>query len=256
MSYPNYYYSPHIYPRHEKQSLLKGSASMAVAEGSYVERLGDDKKGDLYMRSFLINSRPNARNWSVDPQTIRDNVLSIVGKPVLLDHDHPVWDTHKSADANISEQSKKAIGKVEKVFYDPNTDSYFADSKIIDPDAKSYIRKFSDKRVPLSVSPQLVYDSRTEQPNYYKKWDFTHLAILDNNKGAYGPQAVVIGTCNGDGPTCHKKLQQQALAAASASASAAASGYVLQRDTSSKDNALIGSMVWAPKNGKRPRRLA
>jgi hypothetical protein len=62
MSY--YYYSPHIYPRYEKQSLLKSSATNAVAEGSYVERLGENK-GDLYIRSFLITaSRPNARGWA------------------------------------------------------------------------------------------------------------------------------------------------------------------------------------------------
>jgi hypothetical protein len=46
------------------------------------------------------------------------------------------------------------------------------------------------------------------------------LAILDNNKGAYGPQAVVIGTCNGDGPTCRDKLQASAVASASSIISA------------------------------------
>jgi hypothetical protein len=199
-------YSKHCYSPAYKDSLLNGAAATAMAQGSYPyaysERLDSGNNGskDLWIRSFLINTKYNARGWAVDPSTILQNVYSIVGKPLVLDEnpitgkaDHPRWDTHKSAEANLLEQGKKAIGVVEKVFYDKETDSYYADSRVTDPHAREYIRQFHGKKVPIHVSPQLVYDSKTEQPNYYKNWQFVHLAVVD--KPAYGPQAQAIGAC-------------------------------------------------------------
>ena len=92
---------------------------------------------------------------------------------------------------------------------------------ITDPGVKAYIRSFSQKEIPVAVSPQLVYNSRTEQPNYYIDWAFTHLAIVE--RGAYGGDARVIGACDGDRESCHKKLQSIAtVLAASSSPSATA----------------------------------
>jgi hypothetical protein len=136
---------------------------------------------------------------------------------------------------------------VKKVWYDKESDSYYADSLVTDPKAKEYINRFQDSKIPIATSPQILYNQNQELPNYYKNWEFSHLAIVD--RGAYGNQAQVIGTCKGDGETCTKKLQQQAATIAAASASAM--GYEIKRDTSSADAFLAGCMSASPSKGKR-----
>jgi hypothetical protein len=74
---------------------LKESARIAIAEGSYSQRLKTDKNGDVYIRSFLISDKVNDRNWSIEPN---QNILSILGKPLIryrdpitLRVDHVPW---------------------------------------------------------------------------------------------------------------------------------------------------------------------
>lgn len=93
-------------------------------------------------------------------------------------------------------QSRDAVGIVKKVFYDKETDSYYADSIVTDPKAKEFINSFHDKKIPIPVSPQIVYDPNKNLPNWYDSWPFSHLAVVD--KAAYGPQAAIIGACDGN----------------------------------------------------------
>jgi hypothetical protein len=256
-------YSSSGYEPYNSQTttMLQEAHRSGVANASSVheiERIGTDRNtGDLWIRSFLINSRVNTRGWSVDPETLPRNVLSIIGKPLVLDRgidgsiNHPIWDSHKSAEANFRAQRNKAIGVAERVFYDKETDSYYADSRITDRKVRDYINSFTDRKLPIPVSPQLVYDSTKEHPNYYKNYEFTHLAIVD--KGAYGPEARVLASCNGDyTQTCRNKLQQARnnnTAAASASA-----GYEhLRNIPSCYGTPPISSQL---NKGKAPRRLA
>jgi hypothetical protein len=188
-------------------------SGMAEASAPSITRLGEDKNGDLWIRSLLINDKVNARGWSVDRLTLPKNVYSIVGRPLVLGtnpitrkNDHPGWDTLKPADANFKEQEKYKIDTVEKVFYDKNTDSYYCDSKISNRPARNFLNSFIDIDIPIAVSPQIVFDPAKEQNTDYKNWIFTHLAVVD--KAAY-PDAKVIGACTGDyGTTCGQRLQQ------------------------------------------------
>jgi hypothetical protein len=277
-----------------RNAVAEASATASPSPQLYSERLGTDSHGDLYIRSFLINSRPNSRGWAVSPDTLRQNVLSIVGKPLVLNDDlqHPQWRSEYPAEANYLAQQRKAIGVVEKVFYNAENDSYYADSKVTDPKAKEYINSFNvgrngkNAKIPIPVSPQLIYNSKTEAPNYYKNWFFSHLAIVD--KGAYGPDARIINSCSGDKQTCSQVLAQSvasasgvsipeaasipAAAAVSAITSAAQSAYATpQPATSVVANAsaefkLRTKMpsygyngpfaIRAPANGKKPGRIA
>src|SRR5919198_1889280 len=189
-----------------------------IAESSapplYVERLGQDSNGDMWVRSFLINTKRNERGWSVNPRTIRKNVLSIVGKPLILYRDpqsgkidHHPWDIKRTAEANIKSQEQYAVGRAERVFYDDKTDSYYADAKVTDPQAKAYIKSFSDMKIPLPVSPQLTWlQDGINKDNYYTNWDFTHLAIVE--KAAYGPDAKILHSCNGQYEKCQQKFEE------------------------------------------------
>jgi hypothetical protein len=220
------YYGYDLYNNHTLpmvQEIHRGAVAQASLSSPTptIERLGTDKKtGDLWIRSFLLNTRLNKRGWMVDPNTIRDKVLSIIGKNVVIDRDpisglvdHPEWDSRRSAEANYKAQSRKAIGTVERVFYDKETDSYYADSKIHDRKIRDYINSLSDKHIPIPVSPQLVYDARKEQPNFYSDYELTHLALV--HKGAYGPQAKISHVCSGTYDTCNKQFQNTAVASAS-----------------------------------------
>jgi hypothetical protein len=261
----------------ETESLLKQTAyrtlsestiPVASAEASSVstERLGSDSSG-LWIRSFLIKPGTyNSRGWAIDRSTALQNVYSIVGKPLVLSRDpktgradHPVWNEKFSAEANVRAQSSDAIGVVKRVYYNEDDDSYYADSLVTDKAAIDYLNGFANKKLPIPVSPQLVYNPNKNLPNYYSNWEFSHLAVVD--KAAYGPSAAIVGACEGNEETCHKKLQRAAVitAAASASASASASaipGYELQRDCSSADAFLAGSKIYAPANGKIRGRIA
>jgi hypothetical protein len=275
MSYYTYYSKKQDNPVETEQLLKQASyraLSLAAAEGSlaspeqlYTERLGTDSSG-LWLRSFLIKPGVrNSRGWGIDSSTALQNVYSIVGKPLVLHKDktsgrldHPEWNHHYSAEANIKNQAQDAIGEVKRVYYDKDTDAYYADSLVTDKTAINYLNGFADKKLPIPVSPQIVFDETKNEKDWYKSWQFSHLAIVQAS--AYPSHlSRVIETCNGDTETCHKKLAKAtAVAAASASASASVAsglGYELQRDTSSANAFLAGSKIWAPANGKIRGRL-
>jgi hypothetical protein len=232
----SYYYdnSKHNIVRARLNSASQSVVGVAEASSElYSEFLGEDANNDMWIRSFLITaSRPNSRGWSVSPETVKSRVLSILHKPVTLFRnalskkvDHAPWSSYKSADANYSEQAKYSVGTVERVLYSKENDSYYCDSKITNPQAKEYIKSFHDKRIPLPVSPQVVYNPKTELPNYYKDYDFTHLAIVE--KGAYGPDAKVLHVCEGNGQACKKELSAVVAASASEAASASAKASII-----------------------------
>ena len=221
--------SLHYYYPETAKSLTREAASSAAANGSFAENLGTDQKGDLWLKSFLISTDINKRGWSVSADTIHENVKSIIGKPLVMARnrltgriDHPVWDTRKSAEANYESQNASAIGTVEDYQYDPRTNTYYAISRTTVPAVRDELLSKANaygknNKLPLAVSPQILYSASKERPNYYKNWEFSHLAIADANLAAYGPQAVGVETCNGDKQTCSQKLQEVTAAAAASS---------------------------------------
>lgn len=263
--------SQHCYCSRSKEDLLNKAVRTAVANGSYhndeyyaAERLDSDGK-DLYIRSFLIAPGVyNKRGWAISPDTARQNAYSAVGKPLVLYQnpqtgtpDHPMYNTRKSAEANFVEQSKYKIGTIEKVFYNPNDGAYYADSKISDPHAREYIKKFKGNKLPIYVSPQILWsEDGINKSNYYTNWDVQHLAIV--GRSAYDPaQAQVIGLCHGDGKTCHEKLQLEVVKPANPSPGAVAAACASASYGSDYTfNWRYGFSMTVPANGKPSRRLA
>jgi uncharacterized protein DUF2213 len=257
----------------ETESLLKLTVNRAISEtvvapaeasAPSIEKLGSNSEG-LWIRSYLLTpGKYNSRGWAVDRSTALQNIQSVFGKPLILYRDpisgkadHPKYNERYSAQANAQNQAQHAIGVVKRVYYNEDDDSYYADSLITDAKAKEYINSFHDKKLPIPVSPQIVYNPKLNLPNYYRNWELSHLAVVD--KAAYGPSAAVIGTCDGPESHCAKELAKANTIAAAASASASAfaiPGYELQRDTSSVGAYLAHSMVWKPQTGKLPGRIA
>jgi hypothetical protein len=101
----------------EIETSLKEVAQASIAEGSYAERLGSDKNGDLWIRRFLINHQKNARSWSIDKNTSMQKVKNAFNKPITIFRDalskkvdHPPWNPLKSQSANFADQEKYKIG--------------------------------------------------------------------------------------------------------------------------------------------------
>jgi hypothetical protein len=156
--------------------------------------------------------------------------------------------------------------------YVKNTGNYYVDAKITDRKARDYINLFSGKHIDLPVSPQLVYDPRTEPPKYYTNWEFTHLAIVD--RAGYGGDAKVLRTCTGDTEKSREELQQAVAVPAVSSSpwSSSSSSSPLLAAAASSSSAVADASAYnnkrrrfpgceyflqpAPANGKRPGRLA
>jgi hypothetical protein len=82
---------------------------------------------------------------------------------------------------------------------------------VTDPQAKAYIKSFTDKKIPLPVSPQVLWpNNNLNRPDFYSNWDFTHLAIV--HSGAYGPNAKILSSCEGEYQTCSKQFENTAVA--------------------------------------------
>jgi hypothetical protein len=65
-----------------------------------------------------------------------------------------------NAKENIEAQERK------KVLRGQQTANYYVDVKVTDKAAKEYIKSFADKKIPLPVSPQLVYPrARADNPD-------------------------------------------------------------------------------------------
>src|SRR5215472_14778558 len=158
----------------------------------------------VHVRAFLINSKQNARGWRVNATTLVKNVLSFIKRPLILKRyadgriDHREWDSSLSASDNFRDQERNAIGHIDRVLYDKDTESYYADINITNPAADNWIRAYNGSKVPIAVSPQIIYDRRKEMPTDIKEWFGSHLAIV--GAGAYGPQAVATNLCEGDCP--------------------------------------------------------
>ena len=120
-----------------KEHLLPAMASASTSTSLHpVERL-DKNDGSTYIRTFLLNTKRNKIGWAVDPETIHKNVLSIIGKPLVIDIDpiskrldHPHWNSHRSAEASRKSQDAKRVGTVERVFYDTKNDDYYGDIRV------------------------------------------------------------------------------------------------------------------------------
>jgi hypothetical protein len=246
------------------QSFKYASAdASAYSSANFPVKLGKDSNGDVWLRSFLINSKKNAAGWSVDPETIHQNVKSIEGRPfVLYRHpvsqkiSHPVWSETKSAQANDEEHQKYALGYCGKPFQSENG-NFYVDVKVVDPLAKEFFEMHAanGSKLDLAVSPQILRSAKEKEGGPYRDWKFQHLAVVEKNGGAYGPQvAKVLGSCSGNYTSCGKKLETVA-------ASASAEAFETAAASASTAAAMATRLNWCsglpktPANGKPRGRL-
>jgi hypothetical protein len=126
--------------------------------------------------------------------------------------EHP-WNLLHSSEANIKSQEQFSVGRCERVYFDNDkTGNFYVDAKITNPQAKAYIKSFTDRKMPMFVSPQIIHNSQEGQP--FKEWSFTHLAIVSSP--AYNrDDAKILHACNGTYDSCSKQFENIAVASAS-----------------------------------------
>jgi hypothetical protein len=221
-AYDYYDNRPALLAERAEKSSVAPTYYYGVAEASMeIERLGTDSSG-TWIRTFLINHEKNKRGWKIDRSTSFERAKTAIGKPLVINEDpisgridHPQYQSLKSVEANERNHARYEVATIKKVFYNPNNDSYYADSVVTHPRFRDYINSHMSKNISIPVSPQILYNPAEEEPNHYKNWTLSHLAVVD--QAAYGPVAKAIGTCNGSEQKCSRELQAAAVASASLS---------------------------------------
>ena len=190
----------------------------------------EDKKGKLFLKTFLVNSDLNLAKWRIHPDYIPKHVEKFVGRPFILTQErgHPLEFERAKIDWNnindsigglLQAQEKYRIGTIRKVEAVKNFKNQASASErqsssvwaayveITDPNAA---QAFKSGHIPRYVSPAVFRLNQTESPETTTDFEPLHLAAVDIP--AYGyQQAGIRGSCEGDIVSC-----SNALAAASA----------------------------------------
>ena len=158
----------------EKQS--KGADKSEVIE----------QDGKLFLRAFLLDSSVNLNGWGVSKDTLKRNLQTYIGKPLVVQEDfgHPQSED-PNYDHQLQYQESFRIGNINAIV--ENNGIYSAIIEVTDPQAKDAFRLGN---LPLYVSPQLFHDGiQTEPEDNMINWRGTHLAIVD--QPAFGEQRTV-----------------------------------------------------------------
>lgn len=161
------------------------------------------ENGDLFIRTFLIDSETNSNDWQVSAASIPKNIESFVGMPFVLyekfqDYfDHPIQG--KTLAEIIQHQQRFAIGDIVKVV--KNGSKWDAVIKITDEKAKEALLNHD---IPFYVSPTIVHDP--SEKDVHNIWAGLQLAVV--SEPAYGlKKAQITGLCEGQTQQCMVALK-------------------------------------------------
>lgn len=187
----------------------------------------EDKKGKLFVKTFLIDSSINRAKWRIEKDYIPKHIDKFVGRPYILTPDryHPSYDgivaNYDDIQGTIGHllqaQEKYRIGTIRKVEQLSSADdssvsqasspTWAAYVEITDPTA---IAAFKAGHIPAYVSPAILRLNKNEPVEVTTDYEPLHLAAVDYP--AYGVhKATVKGSCEGDLIVCSKQLAQAAV---------------------------------------------
>lgn len=182
----------------------------------------EDKKGKLFLKTFLIDDSINRAKWRIEKDYIPKHIEKFVGRPFILTRErlHPTEFDSVRADYNdvqgtigrlLQAQEKYRIGTIRKVEPVANSSVSQASSstwaayvEITDPTA---ITAFRAGYIPKYVSPSIFRLNKNESPEVTTDYEPLHLAAVDYP--AYGVhKAGIKGSCEGDLVKCSNQLAQ------------------------------------------------
>lgn len=160
--------------------------------------------GRLYLKAFLLDSSVNINEWGVTPSSLKKNINTFIGKPLVLteDYSHPVPSNADSLDHWLSYQEDYRIGTIVDVV--PKDSAYYALIEITDQDAKKAIEGGA---VPNYVSPAIAQTMDGSPAEAMQSWTGVHLAIVDEPAFTV-KKAMITASCGGDSASCLLQLRK------------------------------------------------
>ena len=198
----------------EKNPDLDESAAFAicneaVGKVSAVSKTGEvatfTDNGRLYLKAFLLDSSVNINEWGVTPASLKRNINTFIGKPLVLteDYSHPVPKNADSLNHWLSYQEDYRIGTIVDVV--PKDSAYYALIEVTDPDAKKAIEQGG--AIPNYVSPAIAQTLDGSPAEAMKEWTGVHLAIVDEPAFTV-KKATITASCGGDSAQCLLQLRK------------------------------------------------
>jgi hypothetical protein len=168
----------------------------------------------FFLESFLISDKQNLNDWQVTAEANQKDGHTFVGKPDILfikdgKKDHTTGPTLEDS-LKIQEPFRK--GTIKKVLGTELGTKLHSVSKIEDPEVQELIRRKEIRFVSPAVFPRSFEDVeiiRTGPHTHVHKlhrYIGLHRAFVD--EPAYGGEATIGQTCEGDGSACMQKLEQ------------------------------------------------
>lgn len=198
----------------EKNPDLDESAAFAICQKQLASIQPNKKKtgqvstftdnGRLYLKTFLLDSSVNINEWGVTPSSLKKNINTFIGKPLVLteDYSHPVPAQADSLAHWLSYQEDYRIGTIVDVV--PKDSAYYALIEITDPDAKKAIEGGA---IPNYVSPAIAQTLDGSPAEAMKEWTGVHLAIVDEPAFTV-KKATITASCGGDSEQCLLQLRK------------------------------------------------
>ncbi len=175
----------------------------------------EETEDGFFVHTFVISNQVNANNWMVTNEANRKDGKDFEGKPNILFinekgiKDHTTGKTLEES-RKVQEPFRKGTIKIIK-----GTDvgrKLTATSKIEDEKTKQLIRSHDVRFVSPAIFPKSLEDVeivRTGPDTHIHivhRYDALHVAFVD--EPAYGVDAAVGPTCEGNGKDCMIRLQQ------------------------------------------------
>lgn len=159
--------------------------------------------GRLYLKAFLLDASININEWGVTASSLKRNINSFIGKPLVLteDYSHPVPTEHDSLDHWLAFQEDFRIGTIIDVVSKDAT--YYALIEITNEDAK---RALDQGAIPNYVSPAIA-QSPSDPAEAIENWTGVHLAIVDDPAFTV-KKATITASCGGDSEQCLLQLRK------------------------------------------------
>jgi len=207
----------------EMQQRLEGKSYNAAAALDRAKSNQEKKKvlsyqdnGRLFLKIFLIDGSVNMNDWGVDPRSIRRNINSAIGKPVVMyktpqgEWDHPPLTAHsEDLDHALAFQDLYRVATYIDVFESKTKPSeWWGIAEVTDEGVKQAIRE--DPTIPFYVSPTIRLLNPLQNEQKLSDWSFMHSAIVD--RPAFGTaKAYIGGHCSGDSNTCLLQLRKASI---------------------------------------------
>lgn len=188
-----------------------------------VRMLGRDKSGNrMYLKVFLIDASINQNNWGVSQATVDRNIMSALGKPLVLYKntgletdspyriqglfDHPPMDDG-NLDHTYQMQDIFRIGTIIDLVKDAQG-AWWGIVEIANPGVRKAL--VEDPNIPFFLSPAIMMRHVNQSHQNLTDWTFVHIAMV--SRPAFGAmKAFVKGECSGDRELCVLRLRKASL---------------------------------------------